>query len=93
MKNPYKEIILELEAALWEHDLRTDELNVEPYDYDDETFRACIKLFMSAMLKKMWDTGEATLEKAEQCGLFLREFIKDYTGIDTHDLYKEGLID
>ena len=89
MNNPYKEIIMELEAGLWEHDYRVSEFNVPPYDYDDETFRACIKLFMSAMLKKMWDAGKATPEKAEQCGIFIREFIRDYTGIDTHNLYKK----
>lgn len=89
MNNPYKEIILELEQGLWEHDFRVKCSKALPYDYDDETFRACIKLFMSALLKKMWDTNKATPEKAEQCGIFLREFIRDYTGIDTWTLYKK----
>ncbi len=93
-KNPYKEILVELEEGLWEHDFRVDVGIASPYEYDDETFKACCKIFMSAMMYKLWNNShglsmEFKEKEAEMCGNELKEFVYKYTGIDTHQLYVE----
>jgi hypothetical protein len=94
LPNPFKEILLELEMALWEHDERVEQ-GVAPYEYDDETFRACTKVFMSAMMWKLYaeqnrlnlpiDKREA---EAYNVGVELKTLIKNWTHINTEDLYK-----
>ena len=90
MKNPYKDTIIEISNGFWNHELMA-EFGVEPYDFDDELFEACIKIFSSAMLKKHWDKNINNPDKIhpESLGQHLRNFIIDYTGLDTVDLIKE----
>ena len=82
----------ELEEALWDFEVNFPN---EPARYSIFGFRGAIKIFMSALLDKMWEKQEAKLvpqkerqEKAQKAGEEVMEFIKRYTGIDSHDLYK-----
>ena len=95
MYNPYKESLIVLENGLWDHDLRVEEQHASPYEYDDETFRACIKLFMSSMMWKLWEVQEKNdvefsirCDEAESVGNEIKEFVKKWTDIDTRSLYK-----
>lgn len=84
-------VLSEIESTLIEY-----ELNVaRPPQYTDEGFRAAIKIFMSAMLDKMWKLQEnenididARADMAEKLGNELRNMVRIYTNIDTHSLYK-----
>jgi len=93
MKNPYADIFIELEAGLWEHDTWVDKGIASPYSYDDETFRACLKIFMNATMWKLWEHMEKErdkakrMEKAEKLGKAIRGLVIEFTGIDTHELY------
>jgi len=55
-ETPYGEILMELEDGLWDHDNRVGEGLAEPYSYTNEQFRACLKIFMSALLWMLWDS-------------------------------------
>lgn len=84
-------VLSEIELALLEF-----EANVgRPPEYTDEGFRAAIKIFMSAILDKMWKLQEnedididARADMATKLGNELRDMIRIYTNIDTHSLYK-----
>jgi hypothetical protein len=84
-------ILSEIESALIEF-----EINVaKPPEYTDEGFRASVKIFLSVMLDKMWklqeDEGidiDTRANMAEKLGTEIRNIIRVYTNIDTHDLYK-----
>jgi hypothetical protein len=84
-------ILSEIESALIEF-----EINVaRPPEYTDEGFRASVKIFLSVMLDKMWKLQEdegidinTRADMAEKLGNELRNIIRVYTNIDTHDLYK-----
>jgi hypothetical protein len=84
-------VLHEIESALLEF-----EANVaRPPQYTDKGFRAAIKIFMSAMLDKMWKLQEnedididARADMAEKLGNELRNMVRIYTNIDTHSLYK-----
>lgn len=84
-------VLSEIESTLLEY-----ELNVaRPPQYTDEGFRAAIKIFMSAMLDKMWKLQEnenididARADMAEKLGNEIRNIVRVYTNIDTHSLYK-----
>lgn len=84
-------ILHEIELALLEF-----EANVtRPPEYTDEGFRAAVKIFMSAMLDKMWKLQEnedididARADMATKLGNELRNMVRVYTNIDTHNLYK-----
>lgn len=85
------EVLYEIESAIIEF-----EINVaKPPEYTDEGFRAALKIFMSAMLDKMWKLQEdedidnnSRAEMASKLGNELRNLIRVYTNIDTHNLYK-----
>ena len=95
IKNPYADILRELETGLWEHDVRVDDGIAKPYSYDDETFRACLKIFMSAIMWKLWEHMEKTegmdkdkrIERVKKIGKAIRKLIFENTGIDAHELY------
>lgn len=94
-QNPYAEILNEIENGLWEHDLRVDENIAAPYSYTHESFRACLKIFMSGMMWKLWENTEGMeipkrAGKAEEMGNEIRNMILKYTGIDSHELYNEN---
>ena len=95
IKNPYAQTLQELEAGLWEHDARVDDGIAPPYAYGDRTFRACIKIFASSAMWKLWEhtNGRPFEEKermAEGFGEELRDLIIKYTGIDPHDLWRDS---
>lgn len=84
-------ILSEIESALMEF-----EINVaKPPEYTDEGFRASVRIFLSAMLDKMWklqeDEGidiDTRADMAEKLGNEIRNIVRVYTNIETHDLYK-----
>ena len=84
-------VLHEIELALLEF-----EANVaRPPEYTDEGFRAAVKIFMSAMLDKMWKLQEnedididTRADMAKKLGNELRNMVRVYTNIDTHNLYK-----
>ena len=68
----------------------------EKPDYSLSAFRAATKIFMSALMDKMWDlqvqeniSQEDRENMATKAGEELRRLVKTYTNIDTFDLYKE----
>jgi len=84
-------ILSEIESALIEYELNIN----RPPEYTDEGFRASVKIFLSVMLDKMWklqeDEGidiDTRADMAEKLGNELRNIIRVYTNIDTHNLYK-----
>lgn len=93
-ETPYGDVLLEIEKGLWEHDARVSDGIAEPYSYSNEHFRACIKVFMSALLWKMWEHNkgvevEKKADLAEKMGRTLRSVVFKFTGIDTHSLYSQ----
>jgi len=84
-------ILSEIESTLMEF-----EINVaKPPEYTDEGFRASIRIFLSAMLDKMWKLQEdegidinTRADMAEKLGSEIRNIVRVYTNIDTHSLYK-----
>lgn len=85
------EVLYSIETALIEF-----EANVaKPPQYTDDGFRAAAKIFISAMLDKMWKLQEAEGmdindrgEMAAKLGEEIRKLVRVYTNIDTHNLYK-----
>ena len=84
-------ILSEIESALIEYELNIN----RPPEYTDEGFRASVKIFLSAMLDKMWklqeDEGidiDTRADMAEKLGTEIRNIVRIYTNIDTHNLYK-----
>jgi hypothetical protein len=84
-------ILSEIESTLWEFEARYEK---KP-GYTTDGFRASIKIFMSAMMDKIWDLQEnekidfeTRCNMAEKCGQEVRKIVKTYTNIDPHDLYK-----
>jgi hypothetical protein len=84
-------VLSEIESALMEF-----EINVaKPPEYTDEGFRASVRIFLSAMLDKMWKLQEdegidinTRADMAEKLGSEIRNIVRVYTNIETHDLYK-----
>ena len=63
--------------------------------FTDEGFRASIYIFQSALLDKMWELQEkeelsieVRADMATKSGEAIRNIIKTFTNIDTHELYK-----
>ena len=84
-------ILCEIESTLLEFEANVN----RPPQYTDEGFRAAIKIFMSAILDKMWKLQEdenididTRADMAEKLGNELRNMVRIYTNIDTHSLYK-----
>lgn len=84
-------ILVELENALWEHDVK---LGVKP-EFTDDGLRAAMKIFMSVIMDKMYTLQshekielEDRIKMATKLGDEVRALVKVYTNIDTHDLYK-----
>jgi len=81
-----------LENYLWEYEATVGE---KP-EYTEGGFRGAVKVFMSAIMDKMFDIQtkeKMTLEDMEAmvtaCGNDLRKFVHTYTGIDTKELYEK----
>jgi len=84
-------ILLEIEEIIIENEVN---LGIKP-DYSKEALRSATKIFMSVILDKMWELQklenidiEDSDNMAIKCGEELRAFVKKFTDIDTHDLYK-----
>lgn len=89
-------VLQEIEFDILEHEARTRDGNgVHPKpDYTQEGFRAAIKIFISALMDKIWELQskedmafEDKCNMAQKCGEDIRQLVKVYTDIDTHDLY------
>jgi len=94
IKNPYGESLIEIEGGLLDHELRFEHGISDPYAYTDEEFRASLTIFTNAITWKSWEhlegsNFESKLETADNMGTKLRDFIKEFTGIDTYKLYEE----
>jgi hypothetical protein len=84
-------ILVEIEQKLWEFEFHTPN---KP-EYSEQAFRAACKIFMSALLDKMWNLQENEdleiedrLLMAEKAGQAMRSLVKTYTDIDTHKFYE-----
>ena len=84
-------VLAELESALWEHEAAIG----GPPRFTDEGFRAATKIFMAALMDKMWTLQAAESlpidvrsDMALKAGEQVRQVVKTFTNIDTHDLYK-----
>lgn len=82
-------VLVEIENALWEF-----EVHGKPPQYTDEGFRAATKVFMSAMMDRLWrlQQGEtmdftSRADMAQKMGEELRALVKTYADIDTTTLY------
>ena len=87
-------ILVEIEDALLGFEV---EIGTKP-EYTDGGFRAAIKIFMSVLMDKMWELQlnekilmEDRMKMAHKLGQDVRQMIKTYTDIDTHELYKTGI--
>ena len=85
-------VLCEIENTLWEF----EEQNLGNPAFTKEGFRAILKMFMCAMMDKMWvmqESEEIDMDirgaMAKKCGEELRKFVKIYTGIDSVELYKQ----
>lgn len=84
-------VLNEIEQTLWEHEAWG---GGQPH-YTEEGFRAAVKIFMSALMDKMYilQQKEGFIVNdmevmATSLGNQVRLLIKTYCDIDTHDLYK-----
>jgi hypothetical protein len=85
-------VLVEIEETLWEFEVHS---NSQP-DYTTEGFRAATKIFMSALMDKIWNLQsnedmdmEDRIKMVEKAGNDVKNIIKIYTDIDTHELYKQ----
>jgi hypothetical protein len=81
----------EIEETLWEFEANSS----NPPEYTQDGFKAACKIFMSAMMDKMWEEQERLEipmglreKEAEMLGYKIRALALEHTGIDTHELYK-----
>jgi len=85
-------VLESMEDALWSYENYSPNT---PYGFSNESFRAAVKIFMAAMMDKIWalqEGEEMEMEDraamAEKCGKDVRDLVKTFTGIDTHKLYE-----
>lgn len=64
-------------------------------EFTEKGFKACIFIFQTALMDKMYDNQEYDKMSIEdrsnmavKCGLDLRKLIHAYTGLDTHQIEK-----
>jgi hypothetical protein len=93
MGEKLQKVLLELEAVIIQHEMMAPPGYMKP-NYSKQSFRAILKLFMSALMDKMYDLqdqeGMSLADRsnmATKAGDSLRSLIKTYTNIDTHQLY------
>lgn len=84
-------ILNEISEALWEFEVQ----ELGSPGFADEDLTAATKIFTSVMLDKLWQLAqkegidlETAGAMAEKLGNELRQMIKVYTGLDSHDFYK-----
>ena len=83
-------ILNQIEETIWDFEMH-NEGNPE---FTLEGFRSSMKIFMCCLMDKMWKLQENEnldiedrIKMAEKCGNDVRNIVKTYTNIDTHDLY------
>jgi hypothetical protein len=94
MDNPYGPAIKEIEQGLWDHDTLVDKGFAPHYEYSDDEFRAALKIFMSAIMARMFEhqenqgisLGDREIESFN-VGSKISHLIEIYTGIETKKLY------
>jgi hypothetical protein len=82
--------LCEVEDVLWGCDFAEARVS-----FTDEGFRASVKVFMSALMDKMYELQDkeglsldVRLGMAQKAGDGIRDLVKIYTNLDTHELYK-----
>lgn len=85
-----KPLLLLLENALWDFEAN----NAALPKFDDESFRAILKLFMTAIVERIWllqegeeMEGDDRVNMVTKAGNDIKDLIKVYTDIDTLTLY------
>lgn len=85
-------ILKEIEDTLWFYEATCGE---KPC-YTDEGFRGACKIFISAVMDRMWELQEKESldmeireEMASRCGKEIKKLIQVYTDIDTYKMYKD----
>jgi len=88
----FSPIFEEIHNALWEHEAR---FPGEPFKFTTKGFRGGVKIFMSVLLDAIWakqeidEVPQGEREKqVYEAGEKIRKLVKQYTGIDTFDLYE-----
>lgn len=83
-------VLVEIEGAILDFEVA----EIGKPDYSQDAFRAAMRIFMSAMLDKVWELQENEnmgmanrCAMAEKLGNELRQIVKTYTNIDTTTLY------
>lgn len=84
-------ILESMEQVLWQYE---EEVGSKP-NYTTEGFRGAIKVFMSAMMDRMFNLQRnegmelnEMSDMAETLGKDIRQMVKTYCDIDTHEMYK-----
>ena len=84
--------LLQIEDTIWSFEMFAENI---PPQYTNEGFRAIMRLFMSAMMDKIWALQEAEgmemedrAAMVEKCGQEVRALVKTFTNIDTQKLYE-----
>lgn len=84
-------VLEEISDTLWESEAN----NPRPHEYTDKGFHAATKIFMSAMMDKMWILQEEEdmplnerIKMVEFCGKRIRKLILEMTGKDSHKFYE-----
>lgn len=85
-------ILQEIEHALWDNHSE----RMLPLAFTEDGVKASIKIFMDVMMSEMWKLQESEGidmdlrgDMAHTFGTELRNLIKVFTNIDTHELYKK----
>lgn len=81
-----------MEDALWSFEMYMPNT---PYGFSQESFRAAVKIFMAAMMDRIWalqeEEGMALEDRmamVEKCGKDVSALVKTFTNIDTKKLYE-----
>lgn len=87
-------ILTEIADAIWEFEANS---NMKP-EFTDEGFRSALKIFMCILMDKIWElqadeemSMDDRLKIVFKAGTDLRDLVKTYTGIDTHNLYPNSI--
>jgi hypothetical protein len=90
-----KPLLVIIENAIWDEECSSP---LQPH-FDDDAFRACIKIFACAFIERVWNLQEKEnlsdddrVNMASAAAADLRNLIKVYTDIDTKLLY-ENIMD
>jgi hypothetical protein len=87
-----KPLLLIIENAIWNFEADKEELP----KFDDDAFRATIKIFATALIERIWKLQEDEhmflddrVQMALSAAKEIQKIVKVYANIDTKELYKE----